>query len=197
MLTFSRQSLIITNRRTNSALRALESATMKLHQHTTCERQTFTQKSGSLLIEMTVALGLLTAIGLFLLIGTLDLIPPRQWTIRQNMTDAYLTYEEAYAKRVPFDSFTNASSDWHLFSSIDPDADATEVPLGKAPGGKVITGTIIRTRIPDDNNLPAHGGTGTLATNPAEMETWKLLSVLTFNIGTKEYHKSRTVIRTR
>jgi len=152
-------------------------------------------RSGSLLLEMTVALGLLTAIGMFLLIGTLDLMPTRQWTIRQNMTDAYLTYEEAVAKRVPFDVFLTRTdiNDGPVWLEY-PSSSKESVDLGTAPGGKIITGTIIRTRIPNFNNLDA---AGTIDTNPAEMETWKLQSILTFNIGTKEYYKSRTVIRTR
>lgn len=148
---------------------------------------------GSMLIELVVALGLLSAIGMYLLIGSLDLLHPRKWIIRQNMTDAYLTFEEAYAKRVPFEEITGNQSDWPLF----PAKANSEIILGNAPGGNEIKGTIIRTRVPSDNNLTEHEGSGTLATNPAEMETWKLQSVLSFKIGDKEYYKSRTVIRTR
>jgi len=165
---------------------------MNINRYTDSNTNTQTHEPGSMLIEMTVALGLLTSIGMFLLIGSLDLLPPRQWTIRQNVTDAYLTYEEARSKRISFDTFTNPEKKdyWPIY----PRKKSETVTLGKAPGGKIITGTIIQTRIPDDNNLDEKG---TLGTNPAEMETWKLQSVLTFNIGNKEYYKSRTVIRTR
>lgn len=158
-----------------------------------CPATSLRSLQGSMLVELMVALGLLITIGMFLLVGSLDLMKPRNWIIRQNVTDAYLTFEEAYAKRVPFDQITASDSDWPLF----PDKANSKILLGKAPGGRDIQGTIIRTRIPSDNNLVEHKGSGTLATNPAEMETWKLQSVLSFNIGDKEYYKSRTVIRTR
>ena len=158
--------------------------------------QDVTTSSGSVLVEMTVALTLLTVIGLFLLLGSLDMMQPRKWVIRQNMTDAYLTYEEAYAKRVPFDKFVSSSSDWPKY----PQKTTTEVVLGKAPGGRDVKGTIIRTRIPDPNNIPPSTDptyADKLKANPAEMETWKLQSILTFNVGDRKYYKSRTVIRTR
>jgi len=165
--------------------------------HTTPQSTPKNLQSGSILIEMTVALGLLTAIGMFLLIGSLDMMPPRNWVIIQNITDAHLTYEEAYAKRVPFEKITDTGSDWPLY----PAKSSQEIELGKAPGGIPIKGTIIRTRIPDENNLPDDPSDASYAAklikNPAEMETYKLQSVLTFKIGSQDYYKSRTVIRTR
>lgn len=145
---------------------------------------------------MMLALGLLTAIGLFLLKGTLDVMPPRNWIIMQNVTDSYLTYEEAYAKRISFDEFTAAGSAWPLLDPVSPNT-GISVVIGKAPGGRSITGNVIRIRIPDDTNLVTAGGTGTAATNPAEMETWRLQSHLTYTIGDKNYVKSRTIVRTR
>ena len=72
----------------------------------------------------------------------------------------------------------------------------TDVTLGSLPGGRVLSGKVIRTRIPDSNNLPPWGS-GTLLTNPAEMEVWKLQSHLVYTVNGKEYVKSRTIVRTQ
>ena len=154
------------------------------------------KQSGSFLIEMVVALGLLTGISMFLLIGSLDVMAPRNWIIMQNITDSYLTYEEAYAKRISFDEFTEVDSDWPL---LDPDVTPTgeTVDIGKVPGGRVISANVIRVRFPDKSNLISAGGEGTTVTNPAEMETWRLQTHLTYKIGNQDYVKSRTVVRTR
>lgn len=149
-----------------------------------------------MIIELAVALGLLTAIGLFLLKGTLDVMAPRQWVIQQNITDSYLTYEESYAKRISFEEFTANDSAWPIY----PDVSSSTVELGKMPGGRAITGTVTRTRVADDNNIPAPSDSSyatKLAANPTKMETWKLQSHLSYKIGKNDYVKSRTVVRTR
>ncbi len=145
-----------------------------------------------MLVELALALGLLTSIGLVVFKGSLDIMAPRQWIIQQNMSDAYLTYEEAYAQRISFEQLTSIESPWPVDTYI-----STEVEIGKFPGGRPIMAEVTRTRIPDDNNLPEHGGTGTEATNPTEMQTWQVQSHLSYSIGAKEYVKSRTIIRTQ
>ena len=102
--------------------------------------------------------------------GTMNILAPRQWTMLQNVSDAYLTYEKAYAQRVSFDELTAASSPWPVY----PAKSETAVTLGILPGG-----------------------TGTAATNPAEMQTWKLQSHITYSISGREYVKSRTIVRTQ
>ena len=57
--------------------------------------------------------------------------------------------------------------------------------------------TLTRTRRPDANNYPIHGGTGTVATNPAGMEVWRVQSLVSFQVGNRTYVKSRTVVRAR
>lgn len=148
---------------------------------------------GSMIIEMTVALALLTTVGLVVLKSSLDVMAPRQWVILQNISDSYMSYEQAYAERVSFDEFTSDSSDWPVY----PDKSETAVVIGRLPGGTEISATVVRTRVADTNNLSANGGTGTLASNPAEMETWQLMSHLVYRIGGEPYRKSRTVLRTR
>lgn len=138
-----------------------------------------------------LALAILAVTGLVLLKGAINIIVPRQWTLNQNISDAYLTYEKAYAERIDFGDLTDSDSPWPVY----PAKSLTAVTLGTLPGGRTVTGEIIRTRIPDSNNLPAFGGSGTLETNPAEMQVWKLQSHLLYSVNGKDYVKSRTVVR--
>ena len=146
---------------------------------------------GSVLIEAIVALTLLSVASLVVLKGTMNILAPRQWTMVQNVSDAYLTFEKAYAQRIPFEELTNAASPWPVY----PARSEARVTLGTLPGGRTLSGNVIRTRIPDENNLSAHGGSGTISTNPAEMQTWRLQSHVSYTISGREYVKSRTVVR--
>lgn len=148
---------------------------------------------GSILVETVVAMVLLTSIGLVLFKGTLNVIAPRQWALSQNITDAYLTYEKAYAERLEFSEMTASASPWPTY----PAKSEFGVTLGTLPGGRVLSGTIIRTRIPDSNNLSSYGGIGDEDSNPSEMQTWKLQSHLLYTIAGRDYVKSRTVVRTQ
>lgn len=149
---------------------------------------------GMFLIEATLSLSILTVIGLTLLKLSLNILEPRQWTLQQSVTDAYLTYERAYAERVPFETLTSVSSPWPAFPSTST---TTEVEIGRLPGGAPVTGTITRTRIPDPGNYPIDGGSGTAFTNPAAMKIWRVQSVLTYRVGNVTYAKSRTVLRSQ
>ncbi|MFK7910276.1 MAG: hypothetical protein AB8F34_06695 [Akkermansiaceae bacterium] len=156
-------------------------------------RKPLMMRAGSMIVELTLALSLLTAIGLTVFKGSLDLMEPRQWTIYQNITDAYLTYEEAFSQRISFEEMTATDSPWPVY----PARSELEVEIGKFPGGTPIMASVVRTRIPDENNLSAAGGSGTLLTNPSEMESWQLQSHLKYTIGGKEYVKSRTSVRSQ
>ena len=140
-----------------------------------------------------VALSLLTVLGLVLLKLSLNILHPRQWILRQTLTDAYLTYERAYAERIPFENLLASDSPWPAFSTTH----TTEVEIGRLPGNRVVTGTLMRTRIADPANYPIDGGTGTVAMNPAAMKVWKVHSILTYTIGSNTYAKSRTVLRSQ
>lgn len=150
-------------------------------------------RRGALLIEMVVAISLLTTIGIIVFKSSLDLMAPRQWVLHQNVADSYMTFEEAHAARISFEEFTEATSPWPVF----PNTSSEDVEIGILPGGRPINGTVVRTRTPDPNNLAVAGGTGTIATNPAEMETWQLESHLTYRIGEQTYVKSRTTVRSQ
>lgn len=145
------------------------------------------------MVEAIMSLSILTVIGLCLLKLSLNVLHPRQWILQQTVTDAYMTYERAYAERIPFEDLLASNSPWPAY----PTTSSTVTELGKLPGGQPITGTVVRTRIPDTGNYPIDGGTGTLETNPSGMKVWKAQSVVTYKIGTRNYAKSRTVLRSQ
>ena len=140
-----------------------------------------------------VALALLTCLGLVLLKLSLNVLHPRQWVLGQTLTDAYLTYERAYAERIPFESLLANNSPWPVF----PATSISVVEIGRLPGNVRVTGTVTRTRIADAGNYPLDGGTGTVDSNPAAIKVWKAQSVLTYTIGARTYAKSRTVLRSQ
>ncbi len=156
-------------------------------------RKARSRNCGYVLMEAMLALSILTTIGLILLKLSLNILAPRQWILQQAVTDAYMTYERAYAERIPFEKLLAADSPWPIF----PATTTTIVETGRLPGNKAITGTVTRTRIADSGNYPIDGGTGTLATNPAAMKVWKAQSILTYKVGTRNYAKSRTVLRSQ
>ena len=149
-------------------------------------------RAGSILIEASAAMALLVAIGLMLMRGSLNTLSGRYWTMSQMMSDAYLTYEGSLAQRVPMDDVVGGSSLWPL-----NDPAQTTVEIGKLPGGRSVTAVVHRQRVPDANNLPSAGGSGTEVTNPAGMEVWKLEAHLVYTIRGETYRKSRTVVRVR
>jgi hypothetical protein len=132
------------------------------------------------LVEATMALSILTVLGLLMLKMSLTILSPRQWALSQTVSDAYLTYERAYAQRIPFEILTASNSPWPLH----PTTSTTSVEIGRLPGDVPIIGTVVRTRT---NATPT--------TNPAAMTIWQVQSVLTYQISGRNYVKSRTVVR--
>jgi hypothetical protein len=145
------------------------------------------------LLEAMMSLSILTILGLVLLKLSINVLYPRQWSLQQTLSDAYMTYEVAYAQRIPFEELTSGTSPWPAF----PTSTTSSAEVGRVPGNKPITATVTRTRIPDSDNYPIDGGTGTLASNPAAMKIWKVQSILSYKIGNRNYVKSRTVIRSQ
>ena len=146
-----------------------------------------------------LALSVLTILGLVLLKLSINILHPRQWVMQQSLTDAYLTFERAYAERIPFEKLVANDSPWPAF----PTTSKTTVEIGRLPGNRPVTGTVVRTRVADTANYPIDGGDPTrsqadaVAINPAAMKVWKAQSVLTYQIGNRNYAKSRTVIRSQ
>ncbi len=149
------------------------------------------RRCGFVVVEAVMALTMLTAIGLMLLKLSLNVLVPRQWVVQQTITDAYLTGERAFAERVPFETLVGDNSPF-------PIAPVTvSVEIGRLPYGVPVTGQLIRSRSPDLLNYQADGGEGTLATNPAGTVTWRAQSVIVYQIGGRNYAKSRTVLRSQ
>jgi hypothetical protein len=140
-----------------------------------------------------VALVMLSVVGLIVFKGTINILAPRQWTIVQYISDSYLTFEKAYAERIPFEELTGTGSPWPVY----PAKAETTVTMGTLPGGRTLSAKVMRTRIPDSNNLSGFGGTGTTSSNPAEMQVWKLQSHIVYNLSSREYVKSRTIVRSQ
>lgn len=131
-----------------------------------------------------MAMTMLTVLGLTMLKMSLNITAPRQWTLQQAITDAYLTREKAIAQRQTFEDITGANSLW----PASPAVANTTVVFGRLPGGREITGTVTRTRTADTNNANA-------TNNPAGMQVWQLQSVVRYSVGGRTYLKSRTVVR--
>jgi hypothetical protein len=147
-----------------------------------------------LLVEATLSLSILAVVGLVLLKLSINILHPRQWVLQQALSDAYVSYERAYAERIPFDDLVGNDSPWPASPTISTE----EVEIGRLPGGTPVMGTIARTRMPDKTtNYPIDGGEGTVETNPAAMKVWKVHSALTYQVGANTYVKSRTVIRSQ
>jgi hypothetical protein len=146
---------------------------------------------GSALIEVAMCYGILLIVALLLLKASINSSATQLWTVKQTMSDAYMGQEMALAQRIAYQQIQAPSSLWAPFPSVS----TKEVVVGKLPGGMPVTGVVYRTRIPDANNLPDAGGNGTADSNPARSEAWKLQSLLVYNVGDKEYVKSRTTLR--
>lgn len=151
------------------------------------------RQRGSALIEISLSYATLVIVALLSLKASVNATSGQTWTVKQSMSDAYITRETSLASRIPYDVVTGSSSPWSQYPAVS----STQVTMGRLPGGQLVTGTLHRTRIPDANNLPSAGGTGTATTNPSGSEAWKLQSILSYTVGDRNYVKSRTVLRIR
>lgn len=145
------------------------------------------------LLEAMIALSILSLLGMVLLKISLNILHPRQWTLQQSLSDAYLTYERALAERIPFETLVGPSSPWPAY----PATSTSTVTIGRLPGNVPVTANLVRTRFADPTNYPLDGGSGTTAINPAAIKVWKAQSVLTYTAGKRTYAKSRTVLRSQ
>jgi len=154
-------------------------------------RKPRTLRRGFALVEATLAMSLLSLVGLLLLKLSLNVIHPRQYALQQVLSDSCLTFERARAERISFESLLAIGSPWPAYPAVASE----NVVLGKLPGGASVTGVVHRTRIADGGNFPIDGGTGTVDTNPAAMKVWGVQSILRYQISGRNYVKSRTVVR--
>lgn len=152
-----------------------------------------------MLVEAMMALSVLTVLGMVLLKLSLNILHPRQWVMQQAVTDGYMTYERAFAERIPFENLVANDSPFPEF----PATRSTSVEVGRLPAtrshpnGVPITGTVVRTRTQDLTNFPVATDAASVATNPSAMRVWKAQSVLTYRIGNRTYAKSRTILRSQ
>lgn len=148
-------------------------------------------RKGSLLIEGSLALSLIVAISLILLDASINVLKPRVYTIHQNMSDAQISYEVAYANRVDFDSISSGSSEWPLY----PATKDSTVTIGTLPGGIDVTAEVKRFR--KSLTRTTAGAEPVLGLGDLGIEVWELQSVLAYKVGGKEYVKACTVIRSQ
>lgn len=146
-----------------------------------------------MLIEIGLSITLLLFVSLFVFRTNLQTIRPRNWAMVQSITDAYMTEHQARAEATDFNDLMAETSLWPLY----PASNTTTEVVGQLPQGITISGTLVRTRRPAENNLNSAGGTGTMITNPAQIEAWLIESHLTYNVGGRTYVKSRSTVRTR
>jgi len=146
---------------------------------------------GGFLVEGAIALFLLVAISLVLLESSLNILKPRSYAIQQNMTDAYMSYEVAYANRIDFDAIST-SGEW----PESPAFSETTVTVGTMPGAGAITATLKRTRV-EPTRLNAPGVDAVLGFDDLGIQIWELQSHLVYTVGSDEFYKSRTVVRSQ
>ena len=151
------------------------------------------RERGSALIDIALSFAALVTVSFLSLKASTITASSISWTVKQAMTDAYITRETAMSSRVPFETAISDGSPWPAYPSIA----TTQVVIGKLPGAKDVTATLHRTRVADENNLASAGGSGTATSNPSSSEAWKLESLLVYDIGTRQYVKSRTTLRVR
>ena len=125
-----------------------------------------------MLVELSLAIVLLLFISLWAFRTNIQTVRPRNWAMVQTITDAYMTGPLARAESVDFNELLDdANTDWPTY----PASNSTNVLIGTLPldrdddgfsdvdasgnlVGRDITGTLVQTKVPADNNLnPANG----------------------------------------
>jgi hypothetical protein len=140
------------------------------------------RSAGSLLIEVSAAMALTAALALIIMRASLLAVSGNQWTIMQTLTDAYLSREIALSNRIPIAELIGPQSTWPEFTSNS--VFARTVTLGKLAGGQVVEGSLKRFRTSDAG-----------FNSETQIKAWRLHSVLSYNIGGREYVKSRSTLR--
>jgi hypothetical protein len=105
------------------------------------------REAGVSLVELSVALFLLTTVAVFGFQTMISGWMLQNSSIMQSMTDAYAGIETAYAQRWTFAEIPT-SGRWPVY----PASSSTVVTIGRTPKGPV-NATVVRTRI--DNPPPA------------------------------------------
>lgn len=156
-------------------------------------------------MESSISLFLLVAIALVLVTSSLNILKPRDWTMKQNLADAFLSREVALANRADFDSIHGGTSLWGA-----PGAATTtnDVVIGSLPGftaggaGRPFEATVHRVIVPIQANAAIPDFSSGSATTPLSLadlgiRSYELHSHVVYTIGGDSYVKSRTVIRSQ
>ncbi|MDZ4288142.1 MAG: hypothetical protein U0984_09295 [Prosthecobacter sp.] len=138
-----------------------------------------------MILEATVAMGFAAVLALVMMKASMIGLTGNQWTIMQTLTDAYLTRETALANRLPVADLTATTSQWPDPTVDTPQRYETTVTLGKLPGGAAVLGNLVRFRTNETQQDDA-----TTASS-----VYRLYSILSYQIGDKEYFKSRSTLR--
>jgi hypothetical protein len=142
-------------------------------------------RRGSLILESSVALAFASTLALLLLKGSIIGLSGNQWSVMQTLTDAYLTRETALANRTPLADILAPNSPWPDPETDVPERSEMTVTIGKLIGGTPVQGRLVRFRINETTESDAI----------TQTNTYRLCSVLSYRIGGKDYHKTRSTLR--
>ena len=81
---------------------------------------------GSALIEISLSYATLVIVALLTLKASVNASSSQSWTVKQAMTDAYITRETALASRIPYSEITGASSLWAIQPAVTTDSPSGE-----------------------------------------------------------------------
>ncbi|MFC4991146.1 hypothetical protein [Rubritalea tangerina] len=171
------------------------------------------KRRGGFLIESSVSLFVLVAVAIVLLNASFNIVKPRNWVMRQNLVDAFLSQEIALMNRVSFDTIENGTSGWGSGSAATANlanaVSANDVLMGKMPGftpgvdnGRDFTATVHRVRIPVETNTAVgtftpSGTNDELVLADLGIRCYELQSHVVYTIDGETYVKTRSVIRTQ
>lgn len=169
-------------------------------------------RRGSFLVESSVSLFLLVVISLVLVDASINILKPRNWVMRQNLVDAFLSTEVAAASQVDFDDIVNGVSGWGTgtlaTAAIGNAVTTNNVQMGLMPGfiqggaGRSYTATVHRLRIPIQANTavatfqPAAGQT-MMGMADMGIRCYELQTHVVYSLDGATYVKSRSVIRSQ
>lgn len=183
------------------------------------------KRRGSFLLESAISLFLLVSISVVLLNSSFNILKPRNWTMKQNLVDAFLSQDVALANRIDFETIATGgtvnvlvpgeaatrATGWGngaaAAAAIANATTQTNVTMGLLPSftaggaGRPYTATVHRVRIPLQGNAavadfaPANGASLTLA--DLGIRAYKLETHVEYTLGGNTYVKSRTVIRSQ
>lgn len=140
------------------------------------------RRHGSVLIEVSLGFALTATLALAMMRSSLVAISGNQWTVMQTLTDSYLSRESALSNRIPYADLTSAESPWPVLA--DAPVSEQTVTIGRVAGGHLVEGTLRRFRTAE-----------ILTGSETFPSLWRLHSVLSYNVGSMEYVKSRSTLR--